>query len=145
MAKKKALQKTTPQKKPVQKSETSQEEIGVPKQTAGAVTGAVVGGVVAGPLGALAGGAVGAMVGDASAKGKKPLKRAADAIREEITSGHAKEVVKKIGKKLSSLRPKFKGKKSATAKKKVSTAKTAAKKTAKKKKASPAKRAKKKR
>lgn len=138
-------QKKVARKKPVQMSDAPKEDIGVPKQTAGAVTGAVVGGLVAGPLGALAGGAMGAMVGDASAKGKKPIKRAADAIREEITSGHAKEVVKKIGNKLSSLRPKLKGKKSATAKKKLATAKTGAKKTAKKKKASPAKRAKKKR
>src|SRR6478672_9371696 len=81
------------------------ENVPVSKQTAGAVTGAVLGGVVGGPIGALAGGAVGAMVGDSSAKGKKPIKRAVDTVRSEITSGHAKEVLKKVGKRLKSLRP----------------------------------------
>jgi hypothetical protein len=53
----------------------------VSKQTAGGVTGAVIGGVVAGPVGAVAGGVVGALVGNSSAKGEKPIKRAAEAIR----------------------------------------------------------------
>jgi hypothetical protein len=75
------------------------------KQTAGAVTGAVLGGVVGGPVGALAGGALGAMVGDSSAKGKRPIGRAVDAIREEITSGRAKERLKNVGERIKSLRP----------------------------------------
>jgi hypothetical protein len=75
------------------------------KQTAGAVSGAVLGGVVGGPIGALAGGALGAMVGDSSAKGQKPVKRAVDAIREEITSGRAKAALKSVGERIKSLRP----------------------------------------
>ena len=85
----------------------------VSKQTAGGVTGAVLGGVVAGPIGALAGGAMGAMVGDASAKGKKPVKRAVDSIRDEITSGRAKEAVKNVGKRIKSLVKSKKKKKAA--------------------------------
>ena len=72
------------------------ENVPVSKQTAGAVTGAVLGGVVGGPIGALAGGAVGAMVGDSSAKGKKPIKRAVDTVRDEITSGRAKKSSRKL-------------------------------------------------
>jgi hypothetical protein len=112
----------------------SEEDVPVSKQTAGGVTGAVLGSIVAGPVGALAGGAVGAMVGDASAKGKKPVKRAAEAIREEITSGRAKAAIKKVGERIKALRPKKK--KSATksaAKIKAASAKKAKSKVAKKK------------
>jgi hypothetical protein len=86
------------------------------KQTAGAVTGAVVGGVVGGPAGALAGGAVGAIVGDSSAKGKKPIRRAVDAIRENVTGEKAKEALKSLGARIKSLR-KTKTTKKAAAKK----------------------------
>ena len=48
------------------------------------------------------------MVGDASAKGKKPVKRAAEAIREEIASGRAKAAIKKVGERIKALRPKKK-------------------------------------
>lgn len=75
----------------------------VSRQTAGAMAGAVIGGVVAGPVGALAAGAVGAMVGDASAKGKKPIGRAATVIKEEVTSVHAKEVIAGVGKRIKSM------------------------------------------
>jgi hypothetical protein len=75
---------------------------GVTKQTAGAMTGAVIGSV-GGPIGALAGGALGAMVGDMSAKGKRPIRRVAEAIREEITSGRAKEALKSVGARIKSL------------------------------------------
>ena len=120
MAKKKAA------KTPVAKSSAKtlrpkrvakHDDVPVTKQTAGAVTGAVLGGVVAGPVGALAGGAVGALVGDSSDKGKKPIKRAFDAIREEVTSGRAKQALKSVGEKIKSLRPSKKKKKTATSKK----------------------------
>jgi hypothetical protein len=113
------------------------ENVPVSKQTAGAVTGAVLGGVVGGPVGALAGGAVGAMVGDSSAKGNKPVKRAVDTVRDEITSGHAKAVLKKVGKRLKELRPTKKKKKAAGKKKSPVASKKKAKvaKTAKAKKA----------
>jgi hypothetical protein len=56
----------------------------------------------------LAGGALGAMVGDSSAKGQKPVKRAVDAIRDEITSGRAKQRLKdvseRVGERIKSLR-----------------------------------------
>jgi hypothetical protein len=58
------------------------------KRTAGGIAGAVIG--------AIAGGVAGAMVGDASAKGKKPLKRAAEAIRTEINKGTSLETVKSL-------------------------------------------------
>jgi hypothetical protein len=114
----------------------SHEDVPVSKQTAGGVTGAVLGGIVAGPVGALAGGAVGAMVGDASAKGKKPVKRAAEAIRDEITSGRAKAALKKVGQRIKALRPKMKKKKSAAksaGKKKAASSKKAKSKVTKKK------------
>ena len=85
MAKKK---KATSRK---QKSSAGNAAVPVSKQTAGGITGAVIGGVVAGPIGALAGGAVGAMVGESSAKGKKPIKRAVTAIRDEVSSGSREE------------------------------------------------------
>jgi hypothetical protein len=43
-----------------------------------------------------AGGIAGAMVGEASAKGKKPIKRAAEAIRTEITEGRSLETVQSL-------------------------------------------------
>lgn len=103
--------KAKPKTKAAVSKKKSQPGVGdVPgiKQTAGAMTGAVLGGVVGGPVGALAAGALGAMVGDSSAKGKRPIGRAVDVIREEITSGRAKERIKSvsesIGKRFKSLR-----------------------------------------
>ena len=80
------------------------------------------------------------MVGDASAKGKKPIKRAVDAIRDEITSGRAKEAVKNVGKRIKSLVKSKKKKKAAASsgggvkkKKKGATSSPRKKKRAKKK------------
>ena len=93
------------------------EETNVPvsKQTAGGVTGAVLGAAVAGPIGAIAGGLTGAMVGDASAKGKKPMKRAVEAVRSEITEGRVGDAVKKVATRIKGMRT---SKKKATATKK---------------------------
>ena len=80
---KKAMSKTKrPQSQPaiIAGPNTGKETI-VTKQTAGGVTGAVLGGMVAGPLGAIAGGVTGALIGEESAKGKKPIRRAVEAIR----------------------------------------------------------------
>ena len=71
-----------------------EKNVPVSKQTAGGVTGAILGAAVAGPLGALAGGLAGAVVGDASAKGKKPVKKAVDAIRSEIREAHLTDKLK---------------------------------------------------
>ena len=89
-----------------------EKNVPVSKQTAGGVTGAILGAAVAGPLGALAGGLAGAVVGDASAKGKKPVKKAVDAIRSEIREAHLTDKLKSAAEtvttKIKSLR---KGKK----------------------------------
>ncbi len=58
----------------------------VSKQTAGGIGGAVIGGMVAGPIGAIAGGVAGAIIGNASAEGKRPIKRAAASARENLTT-----------------------------------------------------------
>jgi hypothetical protein len=108
-----AKKKVTKGKRPQSTQAPASAGVPVSKQTAGGVTGAVLGGVVAGPVGALAGGAVGAMVGDASAKGKRPIKSAVDAIRDEITSGRAKEAAKNVGKRIKSLVKSKKKKKAA--------------------------------
>jgi hypothetical protein len=70
---------TKPAKKNVNLPEVS-------KQTAGGIGGAAIGGMIAGPVGAIVGGVVGAMVGNASAEGKKPIKKAVDRVREELPS-----------------------------------------------------------
>jgi hypothetical protein len=125
-------------------SSTQQQDKNVPvtKQTAGGVAGAVLGGVVLGPIGAIAGGVTGAMVGDASAKGKKPIKKAAEAIRTEVTEGRVgdalKSVTARVKTKIQSLRKRKKAKKSATAKKSASKPARATKKS----KSKPAKKAK---
>ena len=114
MAKKK---KATSRK---QKSSAGNAAVPVSKQTAGGITGAVIGGVVAGPIGALAGGAVGAMVGESSAKGKKPIKRAVTAIRDEVSSGRAKKALSSAGARIKAMAT---SKKKAAKKKSTSTAK----------------------
>jgi hypothetical protein len=119
--------KTTKRKQPPATSQRSETNFPALRPTAGAVTGAVLGSVVAGPVGALAGGAVGALVGDSSAKGKKPIRRAVNAIREEFTSGRAKAALKSVGKRITSLRKSKKKKKAAPAVKKKKPAKTGAK------------------
>jgi histone H1/5 len=116
---------------PAPKVRANQETVPVSKQTVGGVTGAILGAAVAGPVGAIAGGLTGALVGDASAKGKKPIKRAVDAIRSEINEAHlgdkVKSVTEKVTTKIKSLR---KGKKkSAPAKKQAAPAAAAAKKS----------------
>ena len=122
--------KKVTKRKPAQAAKkTAGPNVPVSKQTAGAVTGAVIGGVVAGPVGALAAGAVGAMVGDASAQGKKPIKRAVSAIQEELTSGRAKKKLQGMGKRIKSMVTSIKKKvtkKSAAAPKKKKKAKAAA-------------------
>lgn len=114
MAKKTAKAKR-PKQAAVEKSK-AQETVPVSKQTVGGVTGAILGAAVAGPFGAIAGGLTGAMVGDASAKGKKPMKRTVDAIRSEIREAHITDKLKAVGEqvktKIQSLR---KGKKTKTA------------------------------
>jgi hypothetical protein len=140
---KKAQTKTSRPKSSAPGNDTS---VPVSKQTAGGVAGAVLGGAVLGPLGAIAGGVTGAMVGDASAKGKKPVKKAVEAIRTEVSDGRVKEAFKSVTARMKtgiqSLRKKKKTKKSATAKK--SATKGRATKKAKAKSAKKAKTAKKK-
>ena len=126
MAKKKVVKRKPKETTPP----TDREKMHVSKQTAGAVAGAVLGGVVGGPIGALAAGALGAMVGDASAKGQKPIKRAVTAIRDEVTSGRAKDALKEVGERIKlagkSIKTKITDKMSATpAKKKNATSATA--------------------
>src|SRR3954454_14166504 len=98
MAKKIPAKKT---KRPQQSGSNTDNSVPVTKQTAGGVTGAVLGGAVAGPLGAIAGGLTGAMVGDASAKGQKPMKKAADAIRSEIREGNIKGAMKSVAERVT--------------------------------------------
>jgi hypothetical protein len=84
----KAKRTTKQTQLPAKQSDKQDKNVPVSKQTAGGVTGAVLGAVVAGPVGALAGGVTGALVGDAAAKGRKPIKRAVDAIRSELSEAH---------------------------------------------------------
>ena len=137
MAKKTQSKTKRPKQSAVETSKTD-KNVPVSRQTAGGVTGAVLGGAVAGPLGAIAGGLTGAMVGDASAKGKRPVRRAVDAISSEIREAHITDKLKAVGErvksKFQSLRKGKKTKKAAT--KKKSTPVVAA---AKKSKAKPAK------
>jgi hypothetical protein len=123
-------------KRPKQSSGDSNSEgknAPVSKQTAGGVTGAVLGGVVAGPLGAIAGGLTGAMVGEASARGRKPMKTAVDAIRSEIRDGNIKDAVKSVADRVTtrikSLRKGKKTKRAATKKKSMPAPMAAAKKS----------------
>src|SRR3954468_15695207 len=88
-------------KRPQQTTGNAGQNVPVSKQTAGGVTGAVLGAVVAGPLGAIAGGLSGAMVGDASAKGKKPVKRAVDAIRSEMHDVHITDKLKAVAERVT--------------------------------------------
>src|SRR5215212_5807724 len=126
MAKKARVQRKT--NRPEQSTDDAnktEKNVPISKQTAGGVTGAVLGAAVAGPLGAIAGGLTGAIVGDASAKGKKPMKRAAEAMRSEIKEAHVgdklksvtKSVTSRISAGIKSLRNRRKTKKAATKKK----------------------------
>ncbi len=133
------MAKKTPSKtkRPKQSAaDASKNETNVPvsRQTAGGVTGAVLGAAVAGPLGAIAGGLTGAMVGDASAKGKKPVKRAVEAVRAEVSEVHLGDKLRSVGQrvasKIKSLRRGKKAKATAT-KKKSAPAPAAAKKKSK--------------
>src|SRR5215211_5824705 len=99
MAKKTTAKKTRRPQSTVSDADTN---VPVSKQTAGGVTGAVLGAVVAGPIGAIAGGLTGAMVGDASAKGKKPVKRAVEAIGSEVREGNFKDNVRSVVNRVTS-------------------------------------------
>src|SRR3954452_21165208 len=137
MAKKIPAKKT---KRPQQSGSNTDKNVPVSKETAGGVTGAVLGAAVAGPLGAIAAGLPGAMVGDASAKGKKTVKKAVDTIRSEIREGNftdtVKSVAQRVTKKIKSL-GRGKKKKTAATKKKSSAASAAS--ATKKSKSKPAK------
>jgi hypothetical protein len=113
------------------RTEGAGESREVSKQTLGGVSGAVVGGMVAGPVGAIIGGVAGALVGDASAKGKKPVKRAAAAVQAQLSGVGKKKAVaktakKSAGKKTSAAADKKSAKKSATKAAKKSVSKSAA-------------------
>jgi hypothetical protein len=73
-----------------------EKDVKVSKQAVGGVTGAVLGGMVAGPIGAIAGGFAGAVVGEQSARGRKPVKKTADAIRSEIREAKPLEKLKSM-------------------------------------------------
>jgi hypothetical protein len=136
---KKTPSKTKRPKQPAAATSKSETNVPVSRQTAGGVTGAILGAAVAGPLGAIAGGLTGAMVGDASAKGKKPVKRAVAAIRSEVGEAHLGDKLKSVGQRMASkIKSLRKGKKTKTAatKKKAAPAPVA---TTKKSKAKPAK------
>lgn len=105
MAKKNYRRKNNPSRS----SENTDKNLSVTKQTAGGITGAVVGGIVAGPVGAIAGGVAGAMVGDASAQGKKPIKRAAQVVRSELTEGRTLKALKSVTGKRKTAKKKSKG------------------------------------
>jgi hypothetical protein len=141
MAKKKQSKTNHPERSAVEVN-MARANVPLSRQTAGGVTGAVLGAAVAGPLGAIAGGLTGAMVGDASAKGKKPMKRAVEGIRSEIREAHItdtlKSITERVRTKIKSLRRGKKTKKAATKKKSASTAVV----TAKKSKSKPAKKGK---
>jgi hypothetical protein len=138
---KKAKSKTKRPQQAASGTSKAEQNVPVSRQTAGGVTGAVLGAAVAGPLGAIAGGLTGALVGDASAKGKKPVRRAVDAIGTEIREAHLTDKLKAMGQrvtsKIQSLRKGKKTKKVATKKKSaplaVATTKKSKSKPAKKK------------
>jgi hypothetical protein len=135
MAKKTQAKKT---KRPQQTAGDTGQNVPVSKQTAGGVTGAVLGAAVAGPLGAIAGGLTGAMVGDASAKGKKPVKRAVNALGSEIREAHLTDRLKAVGQRVATKIKSFrKGKKTKTGTKKKKSAPASA--ATKKSKSKPAK------
>src|SRR4051812_20647256 len=122
MAKKNKSATKRPQQSAVDTSK-SEKNVPVSKQTAGGVTGAVLGGAVGGPLGAIAGGLTGAMVGDASAKGKKPMARAVDAIGSEIREGNIAGRLKAVGQRVTSkIKSMRRGKKTKTTTKKKKSA-----------------------
>jgi hypothetical protein len=136
---KKSRSNTKHPRRPVVGSGKAEKNVPVSRQTAGGVTGAVLGGVVAGPLGAIAGGLSGAMVGDASAKGKRPVKRAVDAIRSEMHEVHLTDKLKSVAERVTTKIKSFrKGKKTKTAATKKKSAPPAAAAT-KKSKSKPAK------
>jgi hypothetical protein len=113
---KKTQSKTKRPKQAIAETNKTEKNVPVSKQTAGGVTGAVLGAAVAGPFGAIAGGLTGAMVGDASAKGKRPVKRAVDAIRSEIQEAHLTDKLKSVAERVKTKIKSFrKGKKTKTA------------------------------
>ena len=130
---KKTLSKTKKPKQSAAGKNKAEESVAVSKQTVGGVTGAILGAAVAGPFGAIAGGLTGAMVGDASAKGKKPVKRAVQAISSEIHEAHLGDKLKAVGErvtsKIKSLRKVKKTKVAATKKKSAPPVAAAAKKS----------------
>ena len=99
---KKSVTKTKQPKQPAVKKAKAEETVPVSKQTVGGVTGAILGAAVAGPFGAIAGGLTGAIVGDASAKGKKPMKRAVEAISAELHETHLGEKLRAVGERVTS-------------------------------------------
>ena len=111
----------------------------VTKQTAGGVGGAVLGAAVAGPVGAVIGGVAGTLIGDASAKGKRPVKKAVEAVGSRLSASRSAGSKKKATaakKSPPKKAKKSKGAKGATkkkAKKKASAGKKAKKKAARKK------------
>jgi hypothetical protein len=118
---------------PKSKEKPNEKNVPISKQTAGGVTGAILGAAVAGPLGAIAGGLTGAMVGDASARGKKPVKRAIEGIRAEMHDVHIvdtlKSVAGRVTTKIKSLRKGKKSKAAPTKKKSVPKSAPVAKKS----------------
>jgi hypothetical protein len=77
----------------------------VSKQTAGGIGGAVIGGMIAGPVGAIAGGVAGALIGNASAEGKRPIKRAAASVKSSASTenlANAVAATKNVAKKAAS-------------------------------------------
>jgi hypothetical protein len=82
---------------------SAEKNISVSKQTVGGVTGAVMGAMVGGPVGAIAGGIAGAVVGEQSARGKRPVARAAETIGEEIRKGTPMKALKSVASATTSL------------------------------------------
>jgi hypothetical protein len=91
-----------------------EKDVSVSRQAVGGVTGAVVGAMVGGPVGALAGGVAGVLVGDQSARGKRPVVRAAEAIGEEVRKIEPARAIKSAASAATSLgRPRKKSPKAA--------------------------------
>src|SRR4029078_498699 len=80
-----------------------ERNISVSKQAVGGVTGAVLGAMVSGPVGPIAGGTAGAVVGEQSARGKRPVARAAESIGEEIRKGTPMKALKSAANTATSM------------------------------------------
>jgi hypothetical protein len=112
----------------------AEKNISVSKQAVGGVTGAVMGAMVGGPVGALAGGIAGAVVGEQSARGKRPVARAAETIGEEIRKGTPMKALKSVASATTSLgRSRKKSTKSSMASTSTSVGRKRAKATSRKK------------